>query len=165
MYILALLFSVVNFYFLLKILILLLGLFTEYIQIPLIIFCAKTLCVPTLCVTTFNLPMYYNLENALASTNQDNNEETENIVDNEELQNDSDDVVDKNELQNDSDDVVNNEESSKESENDYDVIYNESENTDDNSNIPDLPDLIECNENKLNYVKKTNTIIIDESLD
>lgn len=52
MYVLALLFGIVNFYFLLSVLIVILSLFTEYVQVPLINWGAKL----------FNLPINYTLE-------------------------------------------------------------------------------------------------------
>ncbi len=62
MYILALLFGIVNFYFLLSALIVILSLFTEYVQVPLINYGAKL----------FHLPISYNLERSFPHSSNTN---------------------------------------------------------------------------------------------
>ncbi len=62
MYILALLFGIVNFYFLLSALIVILSLFTEYVQVPLINYGAKL----------FHLPISYNIERSFSHSSNTN---------------------------------------------------------------------------------------------
>ena len=150
MYILVLLFGIVNCYFLLTTLIIFLGLFTEFVQIPLINYFAKT----------FSLPIHYSVKKTLVHYdahifniifNIDNNKLYNNDIDDTDNLDDivGSDNVDADNV--DADNVVDSADVADE---------NINEDSDENSSIPDLID-----ENEFLYLKKSSAIIIDETLD
>ncbi len=160
MYILVFLFGIVNFYFIFTTLLMLLGFFTEYVQVPLINFCAKT----------FRLPIHYSVERTLVPcnanifniifnqdyNNQDNNDK--NTESSEESDNDTNDEAGEADANDEIDDAA-----VKESNNEAESTDTEEETTKQVNDDSDVPDLID--ENELLFLKKPNSIIIDETLD
>ena len=182
MYILVLLIGTVNMYFILTTLIMLLGLFTEYVQVPLINFLSETL----------RLPIHYAVKRTLVLSNtnvfniifnQDYNNQDTDVKDNDdkntESTDESDDATepkesDDNTKPDESDDNTKPDESStapehapKESSDELEESSTENEDyehiSDDADETSSVPDLID--ENELLYLQKSNAIIIDENLD
>lgn len=143
MYILVLLFGIINFYFLFTTLIMLLGVFTEYVQIPLINLCAKT----------FRLPIHYVVEKILVYSNTN----IFNIIFNQNDNKLNDDNSTESNEESNSDNTEFNEQEKTNNDENTDYVNDDS---DENSSLPDLID-----ETKLNDFKNTNKIIIDETLD
>ncbi len=124
----------------------LLGLFTEYVQIPLINFLSET----------FRLPIHYSVEKTLDPCNTNIFNNIIDIIYNLDYNNQDD--GDKNtESTEKSDDV------SKTAESLDDAIKPTTDITEDFDENSSVPDLIE--EDELLCLKKPNTIIIDETLD
>jgi|LauGreDrversion4_2_1035121.scaffolds.fasta_scaffold246768_2 hypothetical protein len=157
MYVLALLFGIVNFYFLLSGLIVILSLFTEYVQVPLINYGAKL----------FYLPIAYTLERSFPSSSNTNvfntiinqtKQEEKDDTDNQES--DSDDNEDNSQDENSKCDflkpacVEKNQEASTDPE-------QRTEESDENDNLEQDLNNKEFKSND----KKSDEIFIDETLD
>ncbi len=164
MYILALLFGIVNFYFLLSALIVILSLFTEYVQVPLINYGAKL----------FHLPISYTLErsysphsnsnifNTIMNQNQTKPDESDNTDDTDDANdaNDTDDANDANDTDTD-----------KEESNikcDFlkpDLVEQSQESNSDPENKTEESDEETTNKQLKSNSKKPEEIFIDETLD
>ena len=152
MYILALLFGIVNFYFLLSALIIILGLFTEYVQVPLINWGAKLL----------HMQINYNLERTFShgtnSSNESNGNMFNTIFNQNKLESDKED------LSAESDELDEQDETDEPDEtNTNETIANEEE-SDEQDNQKENPNhFLESDEKTHNLTP--SPIIIDETLD
>lgn len=165
MYVLALLFGIVNFYFLLSALIVILSLFTEFVQVPLINWGAKL----------FHLPIAYNLERSFPQGNsnpnvfntifnQEKKVESEQDESNDDVEDDEEDDTNEDEQEKQEDANQSVEEKQDDSNKNSVQTENNQDDTEtepsDNENEHEVQNQLETSN-----VMKTDTIVIDESLD
>ena len=161
MYVLALLFGIVNFYFLLSALIVILSLFTEFVQVPLINWGAKL----------FHLPIAYNLERSFPQGNSNPNVfntifNQEKKVESEQDESNDDVEDDTNEDEQEKQEDANQSVEEKQDDSNKNSVQTENNQDDtetepsDNENEHEVQNQLETSN-----VMKTDTIVIDESLD